>query len=419
MLKKLSPLLLAIFLNPSFTTNALTLSASDEYPAVLAIHSVGEICCPFSDGELTHDVNQLQNATGNLENATPHEPGGPSTALVQSEPAIWKIATEYPATSMPGEGLATFAEEVFIRTQGNISPRPTFEASSGFDSARMPAAVQDGKVQVGDTFGGALGELDPIFLLPSLPFVATSADEARHLADLARADYARAFGKLGQHLLYITPWPPTGLWSRRPVETLDDLKALSIRTYDETSAQVMQATGAVARNLSFTDAMPLLVDGSVNAVLSSGDGGAGRKLWNHLPYFTAIGYAMPLSFTTINAGTWQALTPMQQDAVTTAAQVTEDKQWARLDTRVAENAVRMRANGVTIHDNPTTEVHTALRDAGLKAVEAWQSRVGIDGRPYWKANSVRKRDSTTTDEPTTPPCPCVHFGPITATNGAP
>mgnify|MGYP006194938811 CR=1 FL=1 len=72
MLKKLSPLLLAIFLHPSFTTNALTLSASDEYPAVLAIHSVGEICCPFSDAELTHDVNQLQNATGNLENATPH-----------------------------------------------------------------------------------------------------------------------------------------------------------------------------------------------------------------------------------------------------------------------------------------------------------------------------------------------------------
>jgi hypothetical protein len=68
----------------------------------------------------------------------------------------------------------------------------------------MPAAIRDGKLQAGDAFGGALGEVDPIFLLSSLPFVATSVDKAHRLADLARADYAQAFEKQGQHLLYIT-----------------------------------------------------------------------------------------------------------------------------------------------------------------------------------------------------------------------
>ncbi len=57
---------------------------------------------------------------------------------------------------------------------------------------------------------------------------------------------------------------------------------------------------------------------------------------------------MPLSFTTDNAATWQALTPAQRDTVTTAARATEDKQWVRLHTRLAENSARMRANGVTI-----------------------------------------------------------------------
>lgn len=300
-------------------------------------------------------------------------------ARAQPAPVVWQMATEYPATSMPGEGLTTFAQEVAARTQGAITAQPTFDASAGIKSAQMPAAIRDGKLQAGDAFGGALGEVDPIFLLSSLPFVATSVDGAHRLADLARADYARAFAQQGQQLLYTTPWPPTGLWSRQPVGSLDDLRALSVRAYDETSTQVMRAAGARAQNLSFSDAMPRLKDGSVNAVLSSGDGGAGRKLWDFLPNFTAIGYAMPLSFTTVNNAAWQALSPAQRDAVTAAAKATEDRQWARLDTRLAENTARMRANGVVIQDQPAPAVQQALRHAGLDAVAAWQTRVGERG----------------------------------------
>lgn len=306
-------------------------------------------------------------------------------AHTQSSPVVWRMATEYPATSMPGEGLITFAREIAARTQGAIAPQPSFDASAGFKSAQMLIAIRDGKLQVGDMFGGALGEVDPIFLLSSLPFLATSVDKSRRLADLARADYARAFEKQGQHLLYISPWPPTGLWSRNPVETLDDLHALSVRTYDETSAEVMRSAGATAQSLSFVDAMPRLADGSVNAVLSSGDGGAGRKLWNYLPCFTAIGYAMPLSFAVIDAATWQALPAAEREAVTAAAKVTEDKQWARLNTRLEENAARMRANGVVIQNSPAPAVQKALRDAGLHALETWQSRVGERAEVLLKA----------------------------------
>ena len=39
----------------------------------------------------------------------------------------------------------------------------------------------------------------------------------------------------------------------------------------------------------------------MDAVLSSGDTGAGEQLWNDARYFLAIGYAMPLSFTTVSA----------------------------------------------------------------------------------------------------------------------
>lgn len=290
----------------------------------------------------------------------------------------WRMATEYPASAMPGEGLSTFSEELKARTGGSVVATPSFDASAGFKSAQIPVAVKEGKLEGGDAFGGALGAVDPLFLLSSLPFVATSTDAAKRLAELARADYTRAFASQGQRLLYVTPWPATGLWSRKAVSTRDDLRALSVRTYDDTSTDVMRAAGATATNLSFADAMPRLKDGSVDAVLSSGDGGAGRKLWDYLPNFTAIGYAMPLSFTTVSTAAYDALTPAQRAAVDAAAQATEQKQWARLGTRLAENAQRMQSNGVAVQQHPAADVQLALRDASKTAIAAWRSRVGAE-----------------------------------------
>jgi hypothetical protein len=39
--------------------------------------------------------------------------------------------------------------------------------------------------------------------------------------------------------------------------------------------------------------VPRLRAGELDAVLSSGDGGAGARLWEVLPHFTALDYASP------------------------------------------------------------------------------------------------------------------------------
>jgi TRAP-type transport system periplasmic protein len=83
----------------------------------------------------------------------------------------------------------------------------------------MLAAIADGRVQAGDAFAGALEAEDAIFALPSLPFLVTSIADARRLADLARPFLAAALQNKGQRLLYLTPWPPSGIWSKSPLKT--------------------------------------------------------------------------------------------------------------------------------------------------------------------------------------------------------
>lgn len=301
---------------------------------------------------------------------------GPGVAVAQTS---WEMPTEYPETAIPGEGVATFVRLVNERAGGRLTIKPSFDAKRGIKSAQMIAAVQKGEVAAGDAFAGALGAVDPLFGLSSLPFLATSITDARRLTELARPVYEKKLAGFGQKILYTTPWPASGIWSKVPLDSAAALTGLSIRTYDATSTAVMNAAGAKAANLSFADAMPKVKDGSVVAVLSSGDGGAGRNLWDFLPHFTEVNYAMPISIATVNLAAYEALPADLRQVVDTAAKETEQRQWAAIRTRLDENYARMRANKVVIRDKVPADVAQALAQAGRGAVEEWRRSAGPDG----------------------------------------
>lgn len=232
-----------------------------------------------------------------------------------AEPAsalTWSAATEYPRTAMPGQGLQTFATLLAQGTKGQITLAQGFDGGPGkLRSAAIAQAVKAGSLDVGDSFSGVSAPLDPVFQIPSLPFLATTDAEAR-----------------------------------KPVRNPADIQGLAIRTYDATSTAVMRQAKAMPQLQSFGDTMGKLRDGSLDAVLSSGDGGAGHKLWAFTRNFTEIGYAQPLSFTTVATKDLDALSPALRTAVLKAAAETEAAQWRILKTRVAQNYAAMRQNGV-------------------------------------------------------------------------
>jgi TRAP-type C4-dicarboxylate transport system substrate-binding protein len=286
------------------------------------------------------------------------------------------MPTEYPQSAMPGLGITTFAKHLSEFNAGKLQIKPSFDGTAGIRSAGMLTAIAQGRVQAGDAFAGALEAEDAIFALPSLPFLVTSIADARRLADLARPYLAAALQNKGQRLLYLTPWPPSGIWSKAPLKTASDLSGLSIRTYDKISSEVFASVGARAAAISFADTMPRLADDSINAVLSSGDGGAGRKLWDYLPYFTEITYSLPLSVASVNQALYDGLEPDLRDAVDAAGRQTETELWFALSTRLQENYQRMRQNGVTIETNPAPPIIVALQNGAAAAQSAWCTRSG-------------------------------------------
>ena len=287
----------------------------------------------------------------------------------------WQMTTEYPQSNISGIGLATFAKLVSTYTDGRITATIAYDNELKITSAEMPRAAQELRIAGGDAFAGALAAIDPVFGLPSLPFVVQSVDVAQSVNARARPLYEKALQSKGLKLLYLTIWPSTGIWSDSPLATPDDLRRLAIRTYDTSSTEVMRAAGASPELLPLNDAVAALREHRLNAFLTSGDGGAGRKLWDYLHHFTPVNYAMPVSLAFVRIEAFEALSDDLRKQVMAAAAETERSQFELLANRTTETYARMRANGVAIADPAPASVVTALRQAAAKPLAAWKAGV--------------------------------------------
>lgn len=295
-------------------------------------------------------------------------------SLPASAQVAWQMATEYPQSNISGVGLAKFAELVSAQTNGYVTVRNAFDNELKISSGEMLRAAQEGRIAGGDAFAGPLEASDPVFGLPSLPFVVQSIEAARTINERARPLYEKALAARGLKLLYITIWPSTGLWSIQPISTPADLRSITARTYDYNSAEVMRAVGATAEYLPFNEAIARVRSHALNAILTSGDGGAGRKLWQDLTYFTAINYAIPISIAFVRTDAFDALPEAVQRQVMQVAVETEQSQFELLANRTAENYARMRANGVQIAEPAPAPVLAALKQAASAPIATWKAK---------------------------------------------
>ncbi|MGY4288271.1 TRAP-type C4-dicarboxylate transport system substrate-binding protein [Bradyrhizobium sp. LM2.7] len=301
----------------------------------------------------------------------------PAMAQVATQ-VTWRMTTEYPQNNISGIGLTTFAKRVAERTNGFVTVSNAFDNELKISSGEMPRAALDGRIAGGDAFAGALSGLDPVLGLSTLPFLVQSVDVARDANLRARPLYEKALAARGLKLLYVTIWPATGLWSDHQLEGDGDLPKLNLRAYDANSSDVMRAAGANAQSLPMGAALAGLREHRLNAVLTSGDGGAGRKLWDFLPHFTAINYAMPASIAFVRNDAFAELSEPVQREVLAAAAETEQSQFALLAHRTSENYARMRDNGVRIAEPAPASLVAALRKAATATVTAWQTQAGAD-----------------------------------------
>uniref|UniRef100_A0A832EJT1 ABC transporter substrate-binding protein n=1 Tax=Desulfacinum infernum TaxID=35837 RepID=A0A832EJT1_9BACT len=254
----------------------------------------------------------------------------------------------YPATNFHSQGAEEFAKRVKEYTGGTVDIAVHPGGALGFKGPELLKTVKDGTVPMSDILMGVVQGSEKAFGISSLPRMVTSYEEAWKLYEACKDLYDKAAAKWNQKILYVVPWPPSGLFTTKEVKTAADIKGLKTRTYDKNGADFLANLGGSPVSLPWGEVYAALRTGMIDSVLTSAVSGRDAKLWEVLKYFKKIDYAYPLNMVVINLDYWKALKPDQKAAMERAAKEVQDIQWKKSAADNDESLKAIAENGMIL-----------------------------------------------------------------------
>ena len=236
----------------------------------------------------------------------------------------WNLPSAYPVDNPHTVNLAAFAKDVADATGGKLQ-FALHPGASLFKGPDIKRAVATGQAQAGEVLISVHENEDAIFGIDVVPFLATSFDDARKLWKASRPHIEKKFGAQGMMVLFAVAWPPQGIYSKKELTTLEDMKGLKWRAYNVGTARIGELVGAQAVTIQAAELPQALATGVVNAFMSSGATGYDSKVWESLTYFYDTQAWLPKNVTFMNKAAFDALDKPTQEAVLKAAAVAEER----------------------------------------------------------------------------------------------
>jgi TRAP-type C4-dicarboxylate transport system substrate-binding protein len=302
-----------------------------------------------------------------------------------TETTTWRLATGYRADSFHGKNLADFARKVDVDTAGKlkIELHPNNALVKLNDITK---AVQEGKIEAGETIMSAMVKDLPLAGVDAVPFVVTSYADALRLWQLQRAGIERALAARGMKVLYAVPWPPQGLYSKAPVKVEGDFQNTKMRTYNPTTVRIAELLGAKPVDVPMVEVAKALSEGRMDNMITSSVTGAENKVWSHIKYYYEINAWFPKNIVVVNAAAFNALPLDMQKTVLKAADIAQTNGWAMSQKAAMDATNELIANGIKV-DRIPYEVETKLKRLGEKFSREWVRSVGNEASiifvPYY------------------------------------
>jgi TRAP-type C4-dicarboxylate transport system substrate-binding protein len=250
--------------------------------------------------------------------------------------------------------------------------------------------VQDGRVDAGETIMTSMVKDLSLAGADSVPFVVGSYADARRLWALQRPTMERLLAQRGLKLLYSVPWPPQGLYSKRPIADAKDFRGSNMRTYNDTTVRIAQFLGATPVNVAMVDVGKALADGRVDSMITSAVTGVENRVWDHVRYYYEINAWYPKNIVMVNQKRFDALSKEAKAALMRAAESAELRGWNASERAAQESVETLRRNGVKIGATPPG-LEREIQRIGERFSSEWVKAVGADALevfiPYFMASS--------------------------------
>ena len=185
-------------------------------------------------------------------------------------------------------------------------------------------------------------------------------------------------------MLFSVPWGPQGMYAKKDINTIDDMKGLKWRAYNVGTARIGELVGAQAVTVQAAELPQALATGVVNSFMSSGATGYDSKVWETLTHFYDLQAWIPRNVVFVNKA---ALDGARQADPGRGAPSRQDRGGARLEIVGEQDPVVSRRDRQARHEGAegSPALQAGFKKVGEQLTADWLKRAGAEGQAVVEA----------------------------------
>ena len=290
----------------------------------------------------------------------------------------WDMPMAYSATNFHSATGAEFAKCVTTGTSGALEI-VTHPSGSLFKGGEIKRAIQTGQAPIGERLLSGHQNENALFGFDSVPFLATSFDDSAKLWKAAKPTIEKLLDSQNLVLLYAVPWPPQGLYFKKEVNSVADMKGVKFRSYNTATARLAELTGMLPVQIEAAEISQAFATGVAESMVSSGSTGYDRKVWESLTHFYEVDAWLPRNYVMVNKGVWEGTDDSVKAVIKGCASIAEYAGNYRSKEYTGFTLNGLRAGGMTV--GPASEgLVNELKEIGKTMTAEWLENAGDEGK---------------------------------------
>jgi TRAP-type transport system periplasmic protein len=296
-------------------------------------------------------------------------------ALAQT---AWDLPTPYPDGNFHTRTVRQFAQDVDKGSGGKLKIN-VHSSGSLIKHPEIKRSVRTGVVPAGEVLISLHANESPIYGLDSVPFLATSYGDAKKLYEAQRPALEKKLAEENLVLLFSVPWPPQGIFAKREIKAMEDLRGLKFRTYNPGTGRIAAISGAVPVQVEVADLPTAFATGRVEATITSPSTGVDAKFWDFLSHYHDTQAWLPRNMVVVNKAAYDKLGDAERKALGEAAKAAEERGWQMSSEETATRTKQLAENGLKVVV-PSPELKSGFQKIGQQIAGEWEQSAGPDGK---------------------------------------
>jgi len=299
----------------------------------------------------------------------------------------WDMPMAYADSNYHTENGKLFAKAVGICTGGELEI-VVHGGGSLFKGGEIKRAVQTGQAPIGERLLSAHQNENPLFGVDSVPFMASSFDASDKLYAAARPTLEKILDEQNMVLLYGVPWPPQGMYFKKEINSVADMKGIKFRAYNAATARLAELGGMLPVQIEAAELSQALATGVAEAFISSGSTGYDKKVWEQLSHFYDTQAWLPRNYVFANKDAYNGLSDHAKNCLKSSAMLAEAAGTTRARELTGWYTTQLAANGMTVIP-PGDKLKAELAKMGETMSKEWSDAAGAEGAAIVKAYNAK------------------------------